>query len=242
MVLQNPSELRRFISYSLKRYEELTGKGLPCASPPAPPEDVTVTIPGFHSGGGMSFGELVILGRVTKSLKPKTIFEMGTYNGLTTAVFLLNSNPTARVITLDLPENSVASEAELRGDLELITSRNVALVPSILKLRPHTQLLCDSMDFDPTPYLNSVDLGLIDAAHDAAHVENDTLKMSRMLSNDGIVFWHDYGGKGVLRPLAYYLETLARSFPIFRIRDTSLAWARAERLKEALGRRTASLH
>jgi hypothetical protein len=91
------------------------------------------------------------------------------------------------------------------------------------------------MKFDPSPYTDSINLGLVDAAHDAVHVENDTIKMAKMMSPDGIVFWHDYGGKGALRPLALYLEALAKRCPLYRIRGTSLAWGPARELKAALG-------
>jgi len=92
------------------------------------------------------------------------------------------------------------------------------------------------MMFDASPYANSVDLGLVDAAHDRIHVQNDTEKMAAMIKEDGIVFWHDYGGKGILRPLASYLEELSEIFPLYRIRETSLAWAPAQGLKAALAK------
>jgi hypothetical protein len=58
--------------------------------------------------------------------------------------------------------------------------------------------------------------------------------MAKMLSDRGLVFWHDYGGKGPLRPLARYLEQLSRRCPLYRIRGTSLAWGYAHELKTAL--------
>jgi len=90
------------------------------------------------------------------------------------------------------------------------------------------------MTFDPTPFTDSVELGLVDAAHDVKHVRNDTIKMATMMTDGGLVFWHDYGGKGTLRPLANYLEGLARRCSLFRIPETSLAWAYASDLKRAV--------
>jgi hypothetical protein len=66
------------------------------------------------------------------------------------------------------------------------------------------------MTFDPSPYLDSVDLGPVEAAHDFELVGNDMLKMAQMMTQHGMVFWHDYGGKDALRLLAYYLEALAK--------------------------------
>lgn len=234
LALRRPSELRRYVSHCLKTYDELVGHGLPPRAPVTPTPEMTVTIPGHHSGGGMSFGELVILARVTRVLRPRTVFEIGSYNGLTTAVFILNSVADARILTLDLPPNGGGKYAALSSDGELVASRQLVSVPQALGLTRYSQLLCDSMQFDPLPYVDSVDLGLIDAAHDALHVQNDTLKMARMMSDHGIVFWHDYGGKGRLRPLAAYLEALASRCPLYRIRGTTLAWGPARGIKEAL--------
>jgi hypothetical protein len=233
LALRRPSGLARYFSYSLKKYDELVGNGLPFRAPVTPTEDITVTIPAYHPGGGMTFDELVILARAVKVLKPRTVFEMGTYNGLTTAVFMLNTDPSSRILTLDLPPETDTPPL-LPTDQQLTTTRCLTLVPKALGLHRYTQLLCDSMQFDPSPYADTVDLGLVDAAHDAVHVRNDTQKMARMISENGIVFWHDYGGKGSLRPLSTYLEKLAKSCPIYQIQGTTLAWGPARELKSAI--------
>jgi len=236
LAVRRPAALRIYLGTCAKKYEELTGGGLPARSPLTPPPNLIVTLPAFHSGGGASFTELMILARVTKTLSPRTVFEMGTYNGLVTAVFILNTGPEARIFTLDLPPDSPAALAPLVTDQELVTGRELGAVPKTLGLSNFTQLLADTMNFDPSPYLDAVDLGFVDAAHDAEHVRNDTIKMARMLAPTGTVFWHDYGGKGAMRPLALYLESLGKSCPIYRIAETSLAWAPARELKAVLAR------
>jgi hypothetical protein len=233
VAIRRPSQLRQYISHCLKRYDEVVGNGLPARSPVTPSPDLTVTIPAYHTGGGMGFDELVILARAVRVLKPKTVFEIGSYNGLSTAVFILNSEADTRVITLDLPRDWDGS-AVISSDDKLVATRELVSVPLALGLSRASQILCDSMQFDPSPYANSVDLGLIDAAHDVTHVKNDTVKMATMMADEGIVFWHDYGGKGPLRPLAAYLEALAKRCPLYRIRGTSLAWGAAGELKKAL--------
>jgi Methyltransferase domain len=231
---RNRSNLRAYVGYCLRRYDELAGRGLPIGSPAPPAFSDTITLPAAHSGGGMSFAEMVIMARVTKTRRPRTVFEMGSYDGLTTAVFLLNAPADARVISLDLPPESASKDDHLDSDKVLVAARTLGAVPRAIGLDNYTQLLCDSMEFDPSPYLNSVDLGLVDAAHDVVHASNDTIKMARMLTADGIVFWHDYGGKGDFRPLAEYLESLGRKCSMFRIPETSLAWAHAKELKRAV--------
>ena len=234
IALRRPSELRSYLSHCMKKHDEVIGKGLRCRNPPAPADDQTITIPACEPDGGMNFEELVVLARTTKALAPKTIFEFGTYNGLTTAVFMLNAGPDARVFTLDLPDLRERSSAALEADQYLIDTRRLGAVPRSLGLPGYTQLLCDSLSFDTTPYLNTVDLGLIDAAHDLVHVRNDTIKMAQLMRQGGIVFWHDYGGRGLLGPLTTYLEDLGRRCPLYRVADTNFAWAPARELKQVL--------
>jgi len=238
LALRRPAQLRRYVSYCLKIYDEFADKGLPARSPVTPEQEATITLPAYHSGGGMSFAELMILARTTKTRCPKTIFEMGTYNGLTTAVFILNSAPDAVVITLDLPPIPELPSKHLSSDKDLISNRRLGSVPSALGLTRYTQLLSDSMTFDASPYSDSVDLGLVDAAHDRLHVKNDTEKMARMIKEDGLVFWHDYGGRGALRPLAsYFGGSCCGMSDISRFRDQPGMGA-ARGLKAALAKRT----
>lgn len=107
LALRDPSSLRTYISFCLRKYDELMGKGLPAKSPipGLDPSDMdTLTVPlRFQTGGGTDPREILTLAAVTKLLQPKRIFEIGTYNGRTTAIFILNSSPECDVYTLDLP-------------------------------------------------------------------------------------------------------------------------------------------
>lgn len=233
LAVRKPQQLRSYIASCLKRYDELAGNGLPSRSPVVPSQTDTISLPATHTGGGMSFAELVIMARVTKTRRPRTIFEMGSYNGLTTAVFVLNAPAGASIYSLDLPPQTSGEQHDLATDKDLVESRALGSIPRALGLNNYTQLLCDSMQFDPTPYDNSIELGLVDAAHDVEHARNDTIKMATMMTESGMVFWHDYAGKGTLRPLARFLESLGRKFPVYRIPETTLAWANAGDLKAA---------
>src|SRR5215467_9873066 len=155
LTFRRPRALRPYLSHCVGKYEELAEHGLAARGPVTPPANLTITLPAAHSGGGMSFAELVVL-------------------------------------TRDLPVESLAAQASLTTDQELVKDRNLGLVPQALGLGRYTQLLADSMTFDPSPYLDSVDLGFVDAAHDLEHVRNDTIKMARMMNQHGMIFWHDY--------------------------------------------------
>src|SRR5258708_13924831 len=115
-------------------------------------EEAIITVPVYHSGGGRSFAEVVILARATKTKKPKTIFEMGTYNGLTTAVFMLNSAPDTVITTLDLPPSPQIVSENISSDKDLISTPELPSVPKPLRRSRHTQLLSHSMHLTPPPF------------------------------------------------------------------------------------------
>jgi hypothetical protein len=237
LATRKPALLRSYVSFCLRKYDELMGKGLQAKSPipGLTPNDLdTLTIPlRFQSGGGTDPREVLNLAAVTKLLRPKRIFEIGTYNGRTTAIFILNSSPDCGIYTLDLPPQAGRLPDYLPTDIGLVQDRcpEGFLKRAGLSQRCH-QIYCDSMTFDPEPFQNSVDLGFIDGAHAERFVRNDTMKMAVMISHRGYVFWHDYGGKGSFRPLSTYLETLP--IEVYRIPSTSLAWTTAGEIKKLI--------
>jgi predicted O-methyltransferase YrrM len=236
---------REYCSKAAQRFDELAGRGLRPASPLecmyeagwAPrPVDEQVQLPiGIHTGGGTRLEELVTLAMVTRVLRPRKIFEIGTYMGRTTSVLRLNAEPRARVVTLDLPEgvDEQAAAGTLATDVQLIRQRRVgALLHQLGIAERCDQLRCDSMLFDPSPHRGTVELGFIDGAHSKQYVENDTAKMAVMMAERGLVFWHDYGGKGRFRDLTLFLDSLSSRIALHRVLHTSLAWTTASELRK----------
>ena len=248
LAIRRPNRVRGYISYCLRKYDEIMGRGLPVGDPIAfinaqhqadPSTTAEIALPlCLDTDGSTSMSELCILALVTKLLKPKTVFEFGTYKGRTTSMFILNVENGASVISLDLPTEGRLSDAQRREyidtDATLVAHRRPAQFVYQLHLETRCRLLaCSSLDFDPAPYAGSVELGFIDAAHALPFVRNDTQKMATMVAPGGLVFWHDYGGKGRFYPLAEYLEELSERVPIYRITGTSLAWTSGESLRRA---------
>ncbi len=247
VALRRPANLRRFLATIWHSYRESAEIGLPGRFPLSflfesgrasfDPGDRIVFPPILEGGGGTATHELMHLAAIAHVLKPDCIFEIGTFTGLTTALFILNS-PQARVITMDLPPDAkTASGDYISTDIDLIRSREVAHYLGVLGLTGrYEQLFCDSFQFDPAPFENSVDLAFIDGGHHYECVVNDTEKTARMIRDTGLVLWHDYGGVGDFLPLAEYLEAIARRGKIYKIPGTTLAWATGKELKRALGR------
>jgi hypothetical protein len=235
LALRRSPMLRTYISTCLRRFDDMAGNGLPVKNPIAGLEEGTgqvLSVPlQFKTGGGTDTLEILTLAAIAKVRKPRRVFEIGTYNGKTTSVFLLNTPEESQVFTLDLPPSGGVAENYLPSDVELVNNRRTDdfLVPFRSSERYH-QLYCDSKLFDPEPFRDSIDLGFIDGAHTRDFVQNDTEKMAIMMAPDGLVLWHDYGGKGSFRPLADYLESLPCA--MCRITGTSLAWTTGAEIKK----------
>jgi predicted O-methyltransferase YrrM len=222
--------VRGGLSRAARYLDEATGRGLPPKAPVTylvkgrglkPSSDIIKLPPELE--GGLEPAEALCLARVAAMLDPTLVFEIGTYNGVSAAIFVLNA-VTPTVYSLDLPPDGAAAAIDTDGDL--IGSRDLAKWVHRLNLDPHfDQILCDSMTFDPSPYGGAVDLGFVDGAHDREHVKNDTEKMAVMMAPGGLLFWHDYGGRGPrFGPLTRYLESLAARALLYRVPGTTIAW------------------
>ncbi len=161
------------------------------------------------------------------------LFEFGTATGRTAYLWARNSPPGAEVVTLTLPPGERDSYAHAGSDSR--RDRRHALRQSrFADFRYHgtnvehkvTQHLADSKSFDEAPYHGRCDLIFVDGSHAYSYVQSDTEKALRMIRPGGLLLWHDYGrSSGVNRSL----HELATTFPVARLRGTSLAAYRAPR-------------
>ena len=235
LALQEPQYLRPYLSFCVRKYDELIGRGLLARGVlrDLGPSDLDlVTVPArFQTGGGTDPREILTLASVTRLLQPKRVFEIGTFNGRTTAIFILNSPAESQIFTLDLPPKVNALDGYLSTDIDLVRDRRPEdFLTSAGLAGRYQQIYCDSMNFDPEPFRDTIELGFIDGAHAEEFVRNDTQKMSIMMSSRGYVFWHDYGGRGSFQALSKYLESLP--IEIYRVPGTTLAWATAREIKK----------
>jgi hypothetical protein len=247
LMLRSPGDARLLLSRCLRAYDDIAGHGLEARDVvrfiveqgwATPSGAARIELPALLSGGGgTDLNEWVYLAVAAKMLKPGKVLEIGTFTGRTTSAFILNSDPGATIVSLDLPPSVTLNDDSrakyLITDLDLVASREVGSFLRLVGLDSRfEQIFCDSMRFDPEPHRDSVELGFIDGAHALEYVRNDTEKMAIMMAERGLVFWHDYGGKGSFRPLAQYLESLADRIAIYRIAGTSLAWSSASELRK----------
>ncbi|MGH9346591.1 MAG: class I SAM-dependent methyltransferase [Vicinamibacterales bacterium] len=243
LALRRRDQARPYVSSCVQQCDALLKRGLPARDPVAflrtdggaaagRGEGATCVLPAhLHDGGGTRLEELVYLAAATRVLQPRKIFEIGTFKGRTTTVFALNA-PEAEIVTLDLPPGGTAGAGYIGSDAELVRRRNLAEFISEYGVHDRCrQVLADSIHFDPRPHAGTVELAFIDGAHTYAYVKNDTEKAAVMMAPRGLVFWHDYGGKGQFRGITDYLHELHERFPVYRIFGTTLAWTTAENLR-----------
>lgn len=181
--------------------------------------------------GNVTIEELCKLSLITKWLNPRKIFEFGTYNGMTTLQLAMNSGDESEVFTLDIePTDTSTSELSIGGIDRYLAQKQGAFqfevghyfsgTPQAEKIK---QLWGDSRSFDFSPYAGKISLAFVDAGHTYEYVSSDTKNALAMLSNDGVVIWHDYMRvlhPGVLRCLVELTENGSR---IFRLRGTNMA-------------------
>lgn len=179
--------------------------------------------------GNVTLFELLILNLFVKAFNPKTIFELGTFNGRTTLNLAINSCPDARVYTIDLPKDNVISSAlpVARGDRKYL-NQDVTGVKFLNKKEKSkiTQLYGDTATFDFTPHLNTTDMIFIDGSHSFEYVLNDSkIALKLLREGHGLIVWHDYNSfhKGVVKALNK-LQLANPEFKMFYLEDTSLVY------------------
>lgn len=178
--------------------------------------------------GNVSIEELCKICLIVKWLKPRRILELGTYNGMTTLQMALNAPSNCEVFTLDLdPQQSALLKHSAIDELvsKHFKSRFSTETGGYFKGRTDvsiTQLWGDTASFDYSVLGGPVDLVFIDAAHDYENKKRDCENALKILSENGVVLWHNYADiccPEVTKCLAEYCER----FPIYHLRNTSLA-------------------
>lgn len=172
--------------------------------------------------------ETQIMSALVSYFSPKTIFEIGTYNGFTTYHFAINSLPECKIYTLDLPASF--DTKNLKGysydDLMVVNLSmehiNDRLFHHYEEKNKIVELFGDSSSFDFSPYYGKVDLVFIDGNHSYDFVKSDTENAMKMLSPKGVIVWHDYDyiiHKDVFR----YLNEFSKTHVLYSIPQTRFA-------------------
>lgn len=175
-----------------------------------------------HRDGAMHLPDLLAVLALVADRKPSVLFEIGTFDGATTAMMALNA-PGATVHTLDLPPGHNPSDSQLKqDDLHLVQMRRVGAEFRLAPGARFVQHLGDSASWDYAP-VREADFVLIDGAHTYDYIRSDTEKCLANCRRPLTVVWHDCDlyHPGVVRWLA---EMVASGQPVRRFHGTSVAF------------------
>jgi predicted O-methyltransferase YrrM len=182
---------------------------------------------------GTTFLETYIMVSLIKFLCPLTIFEFGTSEGRTTLQFSLNAPEDATIYSLDLPEDQAATRFP-RSYPNESGSRKLpigGLFRQQVRSGKIRQLLQDSASMDFTPLRGKVDFVFIDGDHGMSYVKSDSENALSMLSPQGVVLWHDFGGRWP--DVARYVQKLAASKKLYHLAGTTLVLYKSEAQSDA---------
>jgi predicted O-methyltransferase YrrM len=147
-----------------------------------------------QSAGMMHQKDIEALSALLLSLKPKRIFEIGTFRGASSEL-MLRLLPKAEVI-------SIAYVSETQGKRQFnndeLTVDEVGALVSAENRDRYTQLIGDSHKIDPDAFVRDhgrMDLVFIDGDHSREGVRQDTALARAILAPDGAIAWHDANPK-----------------------------------------------
>lgn len=229
----NPSGLRHVLGVALSGSNDVVDAEADVRSLPeitvaellGEQPSVRAVVEVFNDGGAAISGlECIALSALMVANRCRRVFEFGTYKGISTTQLALNLAPGGTVFTIDLPEGDSRYRLNISSPEEQRLTKEAGkgqLVPEDLLARV-TFLRMDSAEFDPAPFLESIDLAFVDGAHSYDYVKNDSLKAWQMLRPGGWLVWHDCNPRhgDVVRFLRHF------PCPVNRVAGTDLALSR----------------
>lgn len=124
-----------------------------------------------------------VLGALALHRQPERVFEIGTYRGATSQ-FLLDLLPSVHVVSIATLDATFNNSNLLGPEVgELVRDRD-----------RFTQIIGDSHEIDAFAFVKQygrMDFVFVDGDHTQAGVLLDSLLAREILSDDGIIVWHD---------------------------------------------------
>lgn len=151
--------------------------------------------------------DVYVLIKAAMGFNSKRILELGSYRGDTARLIAENTGDDTRICTVDIHPDHGAAYRDLA--LAKRIDRKVGAIT------PRLFAAGEKFDFI-----------FVDADHDYKSVMNDTAVAFEVLSDEGVIFWHDYHFQSYFHGMAGVPETLrhfAAQHPIVSIGGTILA-------------------
>lgn len=157
--------------------------------------------------GMTDYKDYLALAAILEKTQPQTIFEIGTYNGITTD-FFLQVLPKSKVISIAFVNDEKSFFKKKFNNSELTLNEIGSYVTKERRSR-YTQIIGNSHQINPKEFVQQygkMDLVFIDGDHSAKGVHLDTLLAERILSEFGTICWHDANPKERYMAVRNYLE------------------------------------
>ncbi|MBP9841357.1 MAG: class I SAM-dependent methyltransferase [Simkaniaceae bacterium] len=179
--------------------------------------------------GNVTSFELMALALMVANKKPKTLLEIGTFDGNTTLQIALNSPVEATIHTIDLPSCGEQNThlPILQEDVKFVQDKNKLMRKYIGssvegKIQQH---FGDSTAYEFAKFTDSglIDFCFIDGGHSYDCVKSDTENVFQIMNPKGIVMWHDFTPNcpGVYK----YLSQLSKTKDLVHISGTHLVFS-----------------
>lgn len=136
--------------------------------------------------------ELLAIAAICAHVRPRRIFEIGTYTGASTLIMALNTPPETEIFTIDLDPAARETHAHgtgVGGFPDFVVGGAYQGHPAAAKIR---QLYGDTRSFDFAPYRGTIDLVFVDADHSYEFVRHDSQRAFELLRPGGTIIWDDY--------------------------------------------------
>jgi predicted O-methyltransferase YrrM len=191
-----------------------------------------VLTPSWPDSQPAYLADIVSLCRLCALVRPRRVFEIGTYTGYSTLHLALNAPPDATILTLDLPKQddlrplrpalrtTVMDDAHIGG----ATAERAYLFAGLPEAERIALLFGDSATFDFAPWHGAIDLFFIDGAHSYEYVRSDTRAALRCVRPGGVIAWHDFGRAGLNGVSRWLRECRADGLPVHAVPGCSLAF------------------
>jgi Methyltransferase domain len=178
--------------------------------------------------------DIVSLCMICQLLKPRTVFEIGTFRGYTALHFALNTPEDSVIYTLDLPK-TVAVKPALRTTMtddsfyhQLLNTQDYFFDGKTAAQKINC-LYGDSATFDFTPFHGKVDFFFIDGSHSYEYVRSDTLNALKACHPGSVIAWHDFGRMGINGVTRWLEEFSASGQSVYAVPGGSLAFMLVDR-------------
>jgi hypothetical protein len=169
--------------------------------------------------GSLPWCDALALLSILVDRSPKSVFEIGTFDGYTTRLMAMNL-PEAQIHTIDLPEDFGDGDSGMpKDDWHLISSRRVgAEYRADLSINNVIQHFGDTAEYD----FPIAEFFFIDGAHTYAYARNDTEKAMKVPGAKTLV-WHDCNEThpDVNR---WLVEMIQSGYPVRRVEGTNVAF------------------